>query len=125
MTTHQTDGPSNGRAASVPMAKTYWGVFCRGCSEPIAFDQAPYHAGGLGSAGMKPGAIHCSAGHLYVYFPRDFRFFDTDLEITSETMERNRAAFARRNPSFKLSPAGAATEAAEGALSEAKIREVA
>lgn len=90
--------------------QAYWGVFCRGCSEPIAFDRAPFHAGGLGSAGMKPGAIRCASGHLYIYFPRDFRFFDSSSAIAEETMEQNRAAYAARNPSFKRTPASVASE---------------
>ena len=50
---------------------------------------------------MKPGAIRCAHGHLYIYFPRDFRFFDSVSAIAEETMEQNRAAHAVRNPSFQ------------------------
>jgi hypothetical protein len=113
-------------AAAEVSANTYWGVFCRGCSGAIAFDRAPYHASGLGSAGMKPGAILCAGGHLYIYFPRDFRFFDSLSAIAEETMERNRAAYAARNPSFKAAAASVASEVASGLWSSpAPKREVA
>jgi len=90
--------------------ETYWGVFCRSCSGAIAFDRSPFHAGGLGSAGMKPGAILCARGHLYIYFPRDFRFFDSLSAIAEETMEQNRVAYAARNPSFGRTAASVASE---------------
>jgi len=98
--------------AAVESSGTYWGVFCRGCSEPIAFDRAPFHANGLGSAGVKPGAILCAHRHLYIYFPRDFRFFDSVSAIAEETMEQNRAAYAARNPSFQAASVSLVSEVA-------------
>ena len=54
------------------MEKTYWGILCRACSEPVAFNTRPYHEFGLGSASVRPGAIRCSHGHNHIYFPARF-----------------------------------------------------
>ena len=110
MTTREIIASLPSRVPAESSGETYWGVFCRGCSGEIAFDRAPYHADGLGSAGMKPGAIRCAAGHLYIYFPRDFRFFDSLSTIAEETMEQNRTAYAARNPSFRRTAASVASE---------------
>ena len=80
---------------------TYWGVLCRTCAEPIAFDTRPYNQSGLGSANIKPGAIRCSLGHNHIYFPRDFRFFTSTALITVATMQDNRAAYEAANPPSK------------------------
>jgi hypothetical protein len=78
---------------------TYWGILCRTCSEPVAFDAQPFHEFGLGSANIKPGAIRCERGHNHIYFPRDFRFFPSLLPITEESMQKNRAAYLAINGS--------------------------
>jgi hypothetical protein len=77
---------------------TYWGVLCRTCAEPIAFDARPYNESGLGSANIKPGAIRCFLGHHHIYFPRDFQFFTSAALITVATMQDNRAAYQAANP---------------------------
>jgi len=38
---------------------TYWGILCRACSEPVAFDICPCHLRGPGAANVRPGAIRC------------------------------------------------------------------
>jgi hypothetical protein len=77
----------------------YWGVLCRTCSKPVAFDTLPCHKDGLGSINMRPGAVSCESGHNHIYFPRDFRFFATDVPITGKTMNDNRLAHHAINPS--------------------------
>lgn len=72
---------------------TYWGILCRACSEPVAFDSRPYHEFGLGSANVRPGAIRCGHGHNHIYFPRDFHFFASAAPITEETMRENRTVY--------------------------------
>jgi hypothetical protein len=79
--------------------KTYWGILCRACSEPVAFDNSPCDEFGLGSADIRPGAIRCGHGHNYIYFPRDFRIFPSPVPITEETMQENRAVYILINPS--------------------------
>ena len=81
------------------MEKTYWGILCRACSEPVAFNTRPYHEFALGSANIRPGAIRCGHGHNYIYFPRDFRFIPSSVPITEETMQENRAVYIVINPS--------------------------
>jgi len=81
----------------------HWGIWCRACSEPVAFDTRPYHSFGLGSASVRPGAIRCGRGHSHIYFPRDFRFFASAVAITEETMQENRAAYIATNPSPRFS----------------------
>jgi hypothetical protein len=78
---------------------TYWGILCRACSEPVAFDTDPYHEFGLGRANIVPGAIRCVHGHNHIYFPRDFRFFPSSVPITDATMQENRATYWAINPS--------------------------
>jgi hypothetical protein len=126
LTTREIIASLRSPVAPETSGNTYWGVFCRGCSGAIAFDRAPYHASGLGSAGMKPGAIRCAHGHLYIYFPRDFRFFDSPSAIAEETMEQNRGAYAARNPSYMTAAASVASEVATGLWTDpAPKREVA
>jgi hypothetical protein len=79
--------------------KTYWGILCRTCSEPVAFNTRPYHEFGLGSADIRPGTIRCGHGHNHIYFPRDFHFFASAVPITEETMQENRAVYIAINPS--------------------------
>jgi len=78
---------------------TYWGILCRTCSEPVAFDVRPYHEFGLGSANVKPGAIRCMRGHNHIYFPRDFHFFPSSVPITEESMQKNRTTYFAINRS--------------------------
>jgi hypothetical protein len=77
---------------------TYWGVSCRGCSEVVAFDVAPYTSFGPRAASTRPGAIRCSLGHSYVYFPGDFQFLASSVAISDEVMRKNRDAFQADNP---------------------------
>jgi hypothetical protein len=81
---------------------TYWGILCRTCSEPVAFDIRPYKFG-LGSASVRPGAICCVHGHNHIYFPRDFGFFLSAIPIADATMQENRAAYRAINPSPETS----------------------
>ncbi len=85
--------------------KSYWGILCRACSEPVAFNNSPYHEFGLGSADVRPGAIRCGHGHNHIYFPRDFHFFATSVPIAEETMQENRAVYIAINPSPQSSSA--------------------
>ena len=78
---------------------TYWGVLCRTCARPIAFDTRPFHQSGLGAANTKPGAIRCFLGHNHIYFPRDFHFFPSTAVITDVTMQENRAVYGAINSS--------------------------
>ena len=77
----------------------YWGILCRTCSDPVAFDTGPYHEFALGSANVRPGAIRCVHGHNHIYFPRDFRFFPSSVPITAATIQENRQAYLAINPS--------------------------
>ena len=79
--------------------RTYWGVTCRSCQQPIAFDIAPYHQAGLGILNLRPGTINCASGHLHIYFPHDFHFFQSESLITDTVMQANRDAYWDRNPS--------------------------
>jgi hypothetical protein len=81
----------------------YWGVWCRACSEPVAFDTRPYHQFGLGSASVRPGAIRCGRGHSQIYYPRDFHFFASAVAITEETMQENRTTYIATNPYSQFS----------------------
>jgi hypothetical protein len=92
----------------------YWGIWCRACLEPVAFDTRPYHQFGLGSASVRPGAIRCGRGHNHIYFPRDFRFFASAVAISEETMQENRSAYIATNPFSEFS---------SGALREFPARE--
>ncbi len=85
--------PEDGRNLPVRRSITYWGVFCRTCQEPVAFDTPPYRASGLGGVHTRPGGICCERGHSHIYFPRDFRFFSSETPISEATMEANRAAY--------------------------------
>ena len=76
----------------------YWGIACRTCLEAVAFDSPPYYALGPGAPNVRPGAIRCARGHSHVYFPRDFRFFPSAVQIPNVVMEANRAAFKASNP---------------------------
>jgi hypothetical protein len=73
--------------------KMYWGILCRTCREPVAFDAPPYNASGPGKANVRPGAIRCGQGHNHIYFPRDFHFFPSADPIAEETMRENRSAY--------------------------------
>jgi hypothetical protein len=83
---------------------TYWGILCRSCSEPVAFDIQPFRTFGLERGNVKPGAIRCVHGHNYIYFPRDFSFFSSAVAISDETMQANRAAYRAINPPHGTSP---------------------
>jgi hypothetical protein len=85
------------------METTYWGVLCRACSEPVAFDTSPFDESGLGNANSRPGAIRCVHGHNHIYFPRDFRLFPSVVPITEATMQENRQAYLAVNPSLEPS----------------------
>ena len=75
----ETSGPSFN---SVDRTETIcWGIKCKSCSEPVIFDVRPYRASGIGVVNLKPGAIDCVHGHKHIYFPRDFRFFSSDVAI--------------------------------------------
>jgi hypothetical protein len=81
----------------------YWGILCRSCSEPVAFDIQPGRTFELGTAKLRPGAIRCAHGHNYIYFPSDFRFFTSSAPIAEATMQENREAYSAINPSPRLS----------------------
>jgi hypothetical protein len=81
----------------------YWGILCRSCSEPVAFDTGSHHEYRLGSANASPGAIRCINGHNHIYFPRDFRFFPSSVSITETTVQENRQAYLSINPSTEPS----------------------
>ena len=83
--------------------RTYWGILCRTCREPVAFDAPPYNKSGLGKAHVRPGAIRCGHGHNHIYFPRDFRFFSSAAPIAEETMRENRSAYVAINSSPQFS----------------------
>src|ERR1035441_7780133 len=78
---------------------TYWGILCRTCSEPVAFDIRPCQMCGPGAANVRPGAIRCVHGHNHIYFPRDFRLFPSSVPITAATIQENRQAYLAINPS--------------------------
>jgi hypothetical protein len=78
---------------------TYWGILCRTCLGPVAFDIRPNDRFGLGSASLRPGTIRCAHGHNHIYFPRDFRFIPSAVPITDATMQENRAAYLAINSS--------------------------
>jgi hypothetical protein len=83
---------------------TYWGVLCRTCSEPVAFDSCPYPSSfGPGAQNVKPGAVRCRHGHNHVYFPRDFRFFSSAVPISDAVVQENRDAYRAINPSSQIS----------------------
>jgi hypothetical protein len=76
----------------------YWGVLCRECSAAVAFGSPSHHQFELGSAYARPGTIQCAKGHDGTYFPRDFRFFSSDEEISDDEMRANREAHRANNP---------------------------
>jgi hypothetical protein len=82
---------------------TYWGILCRFCSEPVAFDIRPYRTFERGTAPLRPGAIRCAHGHNYIYFPRDFSFLTSAIPITAATMQENREAYRAINPPSNMS----------------------
>jgi hypothetical protein len=92
-------------AAPIPISneRTYWGVSCRTCGDLVAFDIGPCPAFGLGSRILKPGAIRCVQGHNHIYFPRDFRFFPSEIAIAEVTMQANRTAYIAINPPLEPS----------------------
>jgi hypothetical protein len=77
---------------------TYWGVLCRRCSDPVVFGSPSHPQFQMESEFARPGTIRCANGHDYIYFPRDFKFFVLDTEITDAAMERNRQAHRAVNP---------------------------
>ena len=68
----------------------YWGILCRTCLGPVAFDVSPYPSFGPGAANVRPSAIRCGQGHNHIYFPRDFRFFFSAAPITDSVMQESR-----------------------------------
>jgi hypothetical protein len=78
--------------------RTYWGILCRSCAEPVAFGIRPYYASGQGIAHLRSGAICCAHGHNHIYFLRDFRFVSSAAAITEATMQVNREAYQAINP---------------------------
>jgi hypothetical protein len=76
----------------------YWGVVCRKCSGAIAFGSPTHHQFELGTAYDRPGAVRCAQGHNAIYFPRDFKFFSSDEEISDDAMRGNREAHRANNP---------------------------
>jgi hypothetical protein len=76
----------------------YWGVSCRKCSAAVAFGSPSHRQFELGNAYARPGTIHCANGHSAVYFPRDFKFFPSDEDISDDTMRGNREAHLAINP---------------------------
>jgi hypothetical protein len=93
---------------------TYWGILCRKCLDPVAFDVCPYPSFGPGAANVKPSAIRCGQGHNHIYFPRDFRFLPSAVPIADSVMQQNRDAYRAINP------APALPRHAEGGLSHAR-----
>jgi hypothetical protein len=78
---------------------TYWGILCRSCLQPVAFETSSNQGFVFGSANTRPGAIRCAEGHNHIYFPRDFRFTPSAVAITEATMRANREAYKATNPS--------------------------
>jgi hypothetical protein len=76
----------------------YWGVLCRKCSAAVAFGSPSHRQFELGNAYSHPGTIHCANGHSAIYFPRDFKFFPSDEDISDDTMRGNREAHRAINP---------------------------
>ena len=76
----------------------YWGVLCRECAEPVAFDSPSHQQFELGSAYARPGTIRCANGHISTYFPRDFKFFASAEAISEAVMRGNREAHKQNNP---------------------------
>lgn len=77
---------------------TYWGVLCRKCLDPIVFGSPSHPRFELESEFARPGTIRCANGHDYIYFPRDFKFFESAVEITDAAMEHNRQVHRAVNP---------------------------
>jgi hypothetical protein len=77
----------------------YWGVLCRRCLDPVVFGSPSHPQFQMESEFARPGAVRCANGHDYIYFPRDFKFFESAEEITAAAMERNRLAHRAVNPS--------------------------
>jgi hypothetical protein len=88
------------------MEQIYWGILCKTCLEPVAFDLRPFGGFGLGSEICKPGSVACSHGHDHIYFPRDFHFLRSAAPIAREMIRANCAAYRLRNvvePMYSLS----------------------
>jgi hypothetical protein len=82
----------------------YWGILCRACAEPVAFDICPYPSSFVpGAANVKAGTIRCGRGHNHIYFPRDLRFLFSVVPINDEVMQENREAYKAINPSSQVS----------------------
>jgi len=83
--------------------ETYWGVLCRTCSDPVAFDISPHPSFGPGNPNAKAGAIRCRHGHNHIYFPGDFRMLCSVDPISGAVMHENREAYKAVNSSFQTS----------------------
>jgi hypothetical protein len=83
---------------------TYWGVLCRTCSEPVAFDVCPYPSSfGPSAKIVEPGAVRCQHGHNHIYFPCDFRFFTSAVPICNAAVQENRDTYRAINASSQIS----------------------
>ena len=78
--------------------RIYWGVMCKTCSEPVAFGCPDQQECEMESICAKPGAIRCAKGHNHIYFPRDFKFFASAIEIPEAVTRANREAHKAVNP---------------------------
>jgi len=90
---------------SLSRETTYWGVFCRSCSAPIAFGAPSHHQFQMESAYAKPGSIRCANGHNHIYFPRDFQFF-TSAAIPEAVLQANRESNPPMKPAAVARPVG-------------------
>ena len=77
---------------------TYWGILCRTCSATVAFGSPSHQQFQFESTYAKPGAIRCPSGHNHIYFPRDFKFFESAEVIPETVMESNREHHRAINP---------------------------
>jgi len=81
----------------------YWGILCRSCSELVAFVTQPPGRPQLGSDGSRAGTIRCAQGHTHIYFPRDFRFFLSQVAIPDVVLEKNFETYKAINPFWESS----------------------
>ena len=77
---------------------TYWGVLCRKCLDPIVFGSPSHPQFRVETEFARPGTVCCPNGHEFIYFPRDFKFFESELEIPEVAMQRNRETHRAVNP---------------------------
>jgi hypothetical protein len=92
---------------------TYWGIFCRTCRDPVAFDKSPYHRSAVGVFNLSAGAIRCTNGHDHIYFPRDFAFFSSEKPIVDAVMQDHCVAYRAINLAGRSDPSS--TERRESA----------